>query len=73
MTVSDNGPGIPPHELETLRRGHETKLDHGSSLGLWLIQWAVDGSDGELAFESNDPRGTRVTLTLDAAPVPTDG
>jgi signal transduction histidine kinase len=70
VTVADNGPGIPSHEVDVLRRGHETQLDHGSGLGLWLVQWAVDGSGGDLAVESNDPRGTVVTIDLDAAPCP---
>ncbi|WP_380676805.1 sensor histidine kinase [Salinigranum sp. GCM10025319] len=70
ISVADNGPGIPSHEVDVLRRGHETQLDHGSGLGLWLVQWAVDGSGGVLAVESNDPRGTVVTIDLDAAPRP---
>ena len=67
LTVADNGPGIPSHELDVLERGRETQLDHGSGLGLWLVKWAVDGSGGDLAFEPNEPRGTVVTIDLDAA------
>ncbi len=72
ITVADNGPGIPSYEIEVIERGHETALDHGSGLGLWLVQWVVDGSDGHLTVEQAEPRGTVVTIELDTAPSPYD-
>jgi signal transduction histidine kinase len=72
ITVTDNGPGIPSYEVGVLQRGHETSLDHGSGLGLWLVQWVVDGSDGHLTVEQTEPRGTVVTIELDTAPSPYD-
>lgn len=66
VQVADNGPGIPDHELEPLQEGAETALEHGSGLGLWLVEWGVETLDGEIAFEANDPRGTVATLRLDS-------
>ena len=32
------GPGILQEELETLRDGEGTDLQHGSGLGLWVVR-----------------------------------
>ncbi|AQL43373.1 hypothetical protein BV210_12030 [Halorientalis sp. IM1011] len=66
LRVADNGPGIPYKELEVLERREETQLEHGSSIGLWLVDWIVDLSGGDIAFENTD-RGCTVTIELDAA------
>lgn len=63
LTISDNGPGIPAHELQVLDRGEETSLVHGSGAGLWLIQTAVDHSNGSCQFETSDA-GTSVVIRL---------
>ncbi|PSP91182.1 hypothetical protein BRC87_04160 [Halobacteriales archaeon QS_4_66_20] len=64
LSVADNGPGIPPAEQEILRDGHETQLEHGSSLGLWLVYWFVSAMGGKVSFADREPRGTVVTLTF---------
>ncbi len=64
IEVVDNGPGIPEAELEPLREGQETQLQHTSGLGLWQTLWIVQDSDGTLTFDENEPRGTVVTITL---------
>ncbi|WP_440766163.1 histidine kinase N-terminal 7TM domain-containing protein [Natronorubrum sp. DTA7] len=63
VTVRDDGPGIPAHELAVLDRGEETALEHGSGLGLWIVSWCVRTIGGELSFET-DARGTTVTVRL---------
>lgn len=72
LAIADNGPGIPTAERELITGEREiTQTDHGSGLGLWLTNWVVTRSGGELLFEDNDPRGTVVTMRLpraDAAP-----
>jgi len=67
ITVTDNGPGIPPGELAALEGDIETQLDHASGLGLWLVNWGVDAVGGSLSFEDRDPLGTRATVTLPLA------
>lgn len=64
LSVADDGPGIPEHEREVLRKGEETPLQHGSGLGLWTVNWIVNAAGGELSITDSEPRGTTVTLTL---------
>ena len=71
VTVADNGPGIPYAELDVLERKEETALEHGSSVGLWLVDWIVDLSQGDIEFENTD-RGCTVTIRLDHADAETD-
>ena len=63
IVVSDTGPGIPPQEMKSLET-EETELDHGSGLGLRLVQWLVDHYDGWIEFAERKPRGTVVTIGL---------
>lgn len=67
ISVADNGPGIPDQEQDVLMSRTETPLEHGSGLGLWLVQWTASLSSGEVSFAENNPRGTVVTLTLPSA------
>jgi signal transduction histidine kinase len=65
LRVRDRGPGIPESELRVLDRGEETPLEHGSGLGLWLADWVVEKSGGDLTVDVDD--GTTVTMTFDRA------
>ncbi|WP_290814463.1 PAS domain S-box protein [Halovivax sp.] len=68
LRVADDGPGIPDEERALLEEEREiTQLRHASGLGLWLVDWVVTQSGGELAFAENEPRGTVVELQLPAA------
>ncbi|MEZ3115132.1 ATP-binding protein [Halobaculum sp. MBLA0147] len=67
VTVADDGPGIPDHEVAALDADYETAVTHGSGLGLWISDWIVSELDGELAFEHREPTGTRATVRLPAA------
>lgn len=62
IAISNDGPGIPAVELESLAAGTETPLQHGRGLGLWQLRWGVDALGGDLAFEVDD--GTTVNITL---------
>ncbi len=64
LAIADNGPGIPDQEKEVLLEGTETPLKHGSGLGLWIVNWIVTRTGGHITFEPNEPRGSRVLLTL---------
>jgi signal transduction histidine kinase len=63
VTVSDNGSGIAQHELAVIESGEETELEHGSGMGLWAIQWAIDSTDAEISYETG-PSGTTATLRI---------
>ena len=64
IVISDDGPGIPPTELDSLAAGTETDLQHGRGLGLWQLKWGVDALNGELEFDTAD--GTTIRITLPA-------
>jgi signal transduction histidine kinase len=68
VTVDDDGPGIPEEELDAIRRSRETDLEHGSGAGLWLVDWVVRKSNGDLSFDV-DGAGTTVQVRLQAASV----
>jgi PAS domain S-box-containing protein len=66
VVVRDRNPTIPEQEVEILlERRDTTPLYHGSGLGMELVYWVVERSDGDIDFARNDPRGNVITLTLD--------
>jgi signal transduction histidine kinase len=67
FTVADDGPPIPEHELAVLESGDETALQHGSGLGLWLVNWSVRRLGGSVAFETGAD-GNVVTVRLPVPP-----
>jgi PAS domain S-box-containing protein len=68
VRVSDDGPGIDPHERAVILAGGETPLQHGSGVGLWLVKWVVRNVGGTLAFADGD--GTTVEIELPTATPP---
>ena len=62
VTVADDGPGVPSHELAAVERGRESQLEHGSGLGLWLVEWSATALGGDVCFDCAD--GTTVTVTV---------
>lgn len=62
IEIADDGPGMPEAERDVLHTGTETKLVHGSGLGLWSVYWVATGHRGSIDIDTDD--GTRVTLTL---------
>jgi signal transduction histidine kinase len=67
LRVIDNGPGLPEEEIRVLERGHETEIEHASGVGLWLANWIVTESGGEITFERDESRGSVVTVRLPRA------
>jgi len=67
IRISDNGPGIPQNEIKVIENGHETDLNHLSGLGLWLVNWIVTNSNGDVQFEPNEPEGSIVCLQFKSA------
>jgi signal transduction histidine kinase len=58
IRVTDDGPGIPDAELQPILRRTETPLEHGSGVGLWLVNWVVERFGGNLSFEREDGETT---------------
>ena len=64
LTVADDGPGIPDHEIEAVESGRETALEHGSGLGLWVVAWGAAAVGADVDYAEREPRGTRVTVSI---------
>ena len=62
VAVADDGPGIPESEIRVIEEGEETALEHGSGLGLWLVDQVVQQSGGDLEFHIDDGTEARVIL-----------
>jgi PAS domain S-box-containing protein len=62
IEIADDGPGIPDHELEILEQHGESKLEHGSGAGLWLVDLIADYSNASVEFQVDD--GTVVQLVF---------
>ena len=63
--IVDSGPGIPDHELDVLD-ARESSLEHGSGLGLFVVNWGVSTLGGDVTFDTTDD-GTRALVTLPGA------
>ena len=63
IEVSDSGDGIPEHELGVIEEGRETDLEHGSGIGLWLVEWGATALGGNVSYEI-DATGTTATVEL---------
>lgn len=72
LVIADDGSGVPESERTALAAESESPLDHGSGVGLWLIRWVVEDSNGEVIFEANEPQGFRVRILLPSAENPPD-
>ena len=63
LTVSDEGPGIPPGDAERVfERFHRT--DGGTGLGLAIARWIVDAHGGAIRAESREPTGCRMVVEI---------
>ncbi|WP_225336509.1 MEDS domain-containing protein [Halomicrobium urmianum] len=64
VAVENPGPSIPENDRRALKSGGESRLDHGSGLGLWLVKWIVENSCGEFRLPGGDGDGSRVEIRL---------
>lgn len=67
VVIADDGPGIPDSEVAVLESGTESALEHSNGMGLWLVNWIVTYSDGDVEFADNVPTGSEITVRLPAA------
>jgi PAS domain S-box-containing protein len=65
--ISDNGPGMPPHDVERVFDPFFTTKDSGTGLGLSLSHRIVDEHGGFLRVESTVGEGTRFWVLIPLA------
>ena len=63
--VADDGPGIDSQERTVIEEGRETALEHGSGVGLWLVNWVVQEAGGTIEF-AEAGEGCTVVVRLPA-------
>jgi two-component system nitrogen regulation sensor histidine kinase NtrY len=64
VTVSDNGPGIPPEDREKLFLPYYSTKRRGSGLGLAIVRRIVAEHGGAIDVTENVPSGTIFTIDL---------
>jgi signal transduction histidine kinase len=73
MSVRDNGPGIPPEILPKIFQPYFTTkgTNHGTGLGLNIVQRLVKEAKGALHVRTESEEGTTFTVYLPAVPLAT--
>jgi len=73
VAVTDDCPPLPEFEYRVLSGEHEMNaVYHSTGLGLWLVYWVVDLSDGSIEFETNEDRGNTVSVSLPVSSRPVE-
>ena len=76
VTIADDGPGIPPGELERVfdpfyrLEGSRSRETGGTGLGLTVARSTILGHGGEVRLANGDGGGLCVTVGLPAPPLP---
>ena len=68
LSVIDDGPGVPPEARDRVFEPFFTTRTGGTGLGLAIARRLVRDVGGDIVLESDQGRGTRVDVTLKAAP-----
>jgi len=64
VSVVDDGPGVGASEIAAVTSGEETALEHGSGLGLWLVNWVVTRYGGSFDLRAPPGGGTEAVVEL---------
>lgn len=64
ITVTDNGPGIPPGVLRTIFSPFQTTKKEGLGVGLYECRRIVESHRGTMSISSEPGCGTEVRITL---------
>lgn len=64
ITISDNGPGIPPEVMDRIFSPFFTTKPQGSGLGLAIVRKIVDAHDGRIDVGPRPGGGTVFRVTL---------
>ena len=65
LVVVDECPPFPDNEVNVLTGQQEmSNVYHSTGLGLWLVYWSVELSDGDIAVDRLQTGGNRICITL---------
>ncbi len=64
IVIEDNGTGISPEHMGALFEPYRTTKPGGTGLGLLIVRRIVREHGGEIAVESEETQGTRITIHL---------
>ena len=64
ITISDEGCGIPPAELDGLFQPFRSSFDKGTGLGLAIVHRIVTDYNGAIQVSSTVGTGTTIRITL---------
>jgi signal transduction histidine kinase len=64
ITISDNGPGVPPEVMDRIFSPFFTTKPQGSGLGLAIVRKIVDAHDGRIDVGGRTGGGTVFRVTL---------
>lgn len=67
IEIMDNGKGMSKENLDNLGTAFFTTKDTGTGLGILVTIRIVEALNGEIRFESEKGRGTKVTLRFPVA------
>lgn len=63
IRVADNGPGIPEMEISALEN-EATPVQHGSGMGLSIIQWCTRSLGGDINIDTDEDTGSTLSIQL---------
>lgn len=66
VTIADDGPGIPPENLERIFQPYFTTREKGTGLGLAIVKHNIETYGGKVTVESELGKGTRFTIFFPA-------
>ena len=64
LSVSDNGPGVPPALRDTLFQPFVTHKKDGTGLGLWISRSIVERYGGDIRAAQRPEGGAAFTVVL---------
>jgi signal transduction histidine kinase len=64
LSVTDDGPGVPPHLSERIFEPFFTTRAKGTGLGLSLVKRAVEAHGGQIVLETGEGAGARFLIRL---------
>jgi sensor histidine kinase regulating citrate/malate metabolism len=62
IEIRDSNARISETEIDVLRTGAESPLQHGQGIGLWVVNWCVTSLNGDIAYRYDE--GNRFVITL---------